>query len=441
MLRNSDGFLACSQSTARNLQDVARSLALSPPEVHVIALDGDLRAEAPGRASDALGQVFERAGIPFDAEDKPGYVLCVSTLESRKNHLLLFHVWDMMIARRGLDQTPYLLCVGKPGYLFDAPQNFVKSRPHLESRIRFLEGIDDPSLASLYAGATFSVYPSFYEGWGLPVTESLCFGKAVASSNTSSLPEAGGKIAQYFDPYGVREAYQVIERLAFDEGHRKAIEARIAQSFKPRPWGAIASQVLDSAQAIKDRCGEVTDGPRSGIQQVAWSTLYAMRPTRPEGDNEAPSGEDIRLGDGWYRCEDWGVWTRSRRASMVFRLPEIIPGPVALYVQLKAPPGGRVNVRITARLTGEAHEIELADDEPRYVRVAFNENPGARLDQKFTLEASRLTDLGALTDNRDPLVVGCGLLQIGVCPDTDLSSRIATLEAMTFSRARPAARD
>jgi hypothetical protein len=100
-----------------------------------------------------------------------------------------------------------------------------------------------------------------------------------------------------------------------------------------------------------------------------------------------------------------------------------------------------MNVRITARLTGEAHEIELADEEPRYLRVAFNENPGGRLDQEFTLDASRLTDLGALTDNRDRRVVGCGLLQIGVCPDTDLSSRIAMLEAMTFSRARPAARD
>jgi hypothetical protein len=231
------------------------------------------------------------------------------------------------------------------------------------------------------------VYPSFYEGWGLPVTESYCFGKAVASSNASSLPEAGGEIAQYFDPYGVREAYQVIEKLAFDEGHRKAIEARIARSFKARSWEAIASRVLDSAQAIKDKRVDPADGLRSGIPRVAWSTLYAMRATRPEEEGETPSGEDIRLGDGWHRCEDWGVWTRSRRATMVFRLPEIISGPIALYVQLKAPPGSRMNVRITARLTGEAHEIELTAYEPRSLRVVFNQTPGGRLDQEFTLEA------------------------------------------------------
>ena len=57
----------------------------------------------------------------------------------------------MMIARHGLEATPYLICVGKSGWLFDAPQAFPKSRPHLAERVKFLASIDDVSLAALYA--------------------------------------------------------------------------------------------------------------------------------------------------------------------------------------------------------------------------------------------------------------------------------------------------
>jgi hypothetical protein len=135
------------------------------------------------------------------------------------------------------------------------------------------------------------------------------------------------------------------------------------------------------------------------------------------------------------------VWTRTRRAKLAFRLPQIVSGPLSLYVQLKAPPATRLSVRIGARASAEQREIDLVGDDPQYMRLIFNDNPGAKRDQEFIIEVSRLTDLGDFTDDRDKRTVGCGLLQIGVCPDTDLTSRIAMLEAMTFSKARPAAGD
>ena len=63
----------------------------------------------------------------------------------------------------------------------------------------FLEGTSDPDLAALYRRCLFTVYPSLYEGWGLPVTESLCYGKTPLLSRVASLPEAGGEFADYFE--------------------------------------------------------------------------------------------------------------------------------------------------------------------------------------------------------------------------------------------------
>ena len=445
MLRNSDGFLACSQSTAQDLRTVARTMKLPAPEVYVVPLDGDLRAsngaETPGASPPSIEEVLERADMAFAASGKPPYVLCVSTLESRKNHLLLFQVWNLMIARRGVRATPYLQCVGKPGYSFDAALTYVKSRPLLESKIRFLETIDDSSLAALYANAAFTVYPSFYEGWGLPITESFCFGKAVASSNVSSLPEAGADLAQYFDPYNLREACAAIEKLAFTADYRKAIEARIQQTFKPREWPAIASQALDAAQAIKNNSYGTTRDDFAGDPKVEWKTLYTMRARQAGDDITACRGGEMRLGDGWRRCEDWGVWTRSRRAILALRFPDEARGEIALYIQLKAPPGGQINARITACSTGEACEIELGDSEPRFERLVFKKPLGDRLVQEFALESSQLTDVGAFTDNRDRRLVGCGVLQIVLSPDSELAGRVAMMEAMSFARPRPVAVD
>ena len=100
-----------------------------------------------------------------------------------------------------------------------------------------------------------------------------------------------------------------------------------------------------------------------------------------------------------------------------------------------------MNVRVTACSTGESREIELGDSEPRFERLIFKKPLGDRLVQEFALESSQLTDLGAFTDNRDRRLVGCGVLQIGLCPDSELAGRVAMMEAMRcasprWSRAR-----
>ena len=106
----------------------------------------------------------------------------------------------------------------------------------------------DAELASLYRDCLFTLYPSFYEGWGLPVTESLCFGKTVAASNRGSIPEAGGEFCAYFDPDDLNDAERVVGGLIRHPERIAALEERIATSFRPPGWDDTARAVLAALQ-------------------------------------------------------------------------------------------------------------------------------------------------------------------------------------------------
>ena len=96
----------------------------------------------------------------------------------------------------------------------------------LEDAVRFLPNVLNADLPALYAGATAFVFPSLYEGFGLPVLEAMACGAPVACSNTSSLPEVAGEAAVLFDPVDVNEMATAINRLLDDEGLRERLRER-----------------------------------------------------------------------------------------------------------------------------------------------------------------------------------------------------------------------
>ena len=119
----------------------------------------------------------------FPANESPSpwpreYVLFVGTIESRKNHILAFNVWKKLINERGAENIPDLVCIGRLGWHaneFLKEYTFTKG---LGGKIAILTGsVSDSELASFYSHAAFTFYPSNYEGWGLPVSESIAFGK------------------------------------------------------------------------------------------------------------------------------------------------------------------------------------------------------------------------------------------------------------------------
>jgi glycosyltransferase involved in cell wall biosynthesis len=143
------------------------------------------------------------------------YVLFVGTIESRKQHALALEAWRRLLDRHA--DLPDLVCVGRLGWhAEDFLEPYVASRG-LDGRVSVLShSVSDEQLHDLYANCEFTVYPSSYEGWGLPVSESLAFGKVVITARNSSLTEAGGELASYFQTGQIDDFISVIERDGLD---------------------------------------------------------------------------------------------------------------------------------------------------------------------------------------------------------------------------------
>lgn len=114
----------------------------------------------------------------------------------------------------------------------------------LEDAVRFLPNVPNADLPALYAGATAFVFPSLYEGFGLPVLEAMACGAPVACSNTSSLPEVAGEAAVLFDPTDVQAMATAIIRLLGDEGLRGQLRERGLQRASSFTWQRTAELTL-----------------------------------------------------------------------------------------------------------------------------------------------------------------------------------------------------
>jgi glycosyltransferase involved in cell wall biosynthesis len=125
----------------------------------------------------------------------------------------------------------------------------LRNASFLNGKIVLVDNPSDGELKSLYNGCLFTVFPSLYEGWGLPVTESLSLGKPCIVSNAASLPEAGGALARYFDPENATEATAVIRAVLEDRAGLAAWEAQVVREFRPVSWEVSARALVDILEA------------------------------------------------------------------------------------------------------------------------------------------------------------------------------------------------
>ena len=226
-----DTVFAISHATASDVEAFAEEQGIRlPGPVETLPLGSELR-HAPGARSPRL--------------PAPGsYALIVSTIEARKNHLLLFRVWSRLLNEMPPERVPTLVFAGRVGWLVADLMQQIANTGHLGGKLIIIESPSDTELAALYDGCLFTLLPSFFEGWGLPVTESLGFGKPCLIANRTSLPEAGGDLVRSFDPDNLHDAYAVIRNTIEDRAGLAAWEARIRREFKPVPWSAAADALL-----------------------------------------------------------------------------------------------------------------------------------------------------------------------------------------------------
>lgn len=165
------------------------------------------------------------AVLPKYGIQKP-YILSVGTLEPRKNLSRLLLAYEQMKAQ--INPLIQLVLVGKKGWKNKDLMERIAQSPFAKDII--LTGyVERQDLPVLYSSAAFFVYPSLYEGFGLPVLEAMACGTAVLTSNVSSLPEVGGDVALYFNPESVEE---LTKQLIFLIQNNKEREERAERSLK-----------------------------------------------------------------------------------------------------------------------------------------------------------------------------------------------------------------
>jgi glycosyltransferase involved in cell wall biosynthesis len=165
------------------------------------------------------------------------FILCVGTVEIRKNHAGLLQAWRALNDDAG-SELPILVIAGRRGWNAEAALALLDDPPAAyRKELFFLEDPTDDELKWLYSHCDFTIYPSLFEGWGLPVGESLWFGKACAASQTSSIPEVGGGLCIYFDPRDAEDMKAAIRQL-LDPSVRKIFEQKI-RSADLRTWADV----------------------------------------------------------------------------------------------------------------------------------------------------------------------------------------------------------
>jgi glycosyltransferase involved in cell wall biosynthesis len=203
-------------------------------------------ATAPRPIPIGTGFSTEAESRPLPAGLEPGgYALFVSTVEARKNHLLAFRAWRRLLEEMPPERVPQLVFAGRIGWMVADLMQQIRNCEQLGGKLTIVEDPDDATLAALYRGARFTLFPSLYEGWGLPVSESLAFGKVCLASGTTSVPEAGGRFCLYHDPDSVTDAVALYRRAIEEPGLIAGLEAEIATGYRPTPWGATAAAILD----------------------------------------------------------------------------------------------------------------------------------------------------------------------------------------------------
>ena len=226
-----DTLMTNSRSTAR---DVLRWAA-----------DKGLSLKATPQAI-PIGTGFSRPPpgvLPAGLEHR-GYVLFVSTIEIRKNHLQAFRVWCRMLREMPRDQVPTLVFAGNLGWMVSDLMKAIENTNYLDGKLMLVKGPDDATLSALYQGCLFTLFPSYYEGLGLPVSDSLSFGKLCVSSNRTSMPEVGGDYCLYVDPDNNDDAYGVVRRIIETPSQITSLENRIKADFRPILWTDTARAVL-----------------------------------------------------------------------------------------------------------------------------------------------------------------------------------------------------
>jgi glycosyltransferase involved in cell wall biosynthesis len=241
--RHARRIITVSESTR---QDLVRTLGVSPERVTTVlsAVDADYRPATAAQVAEVCARYGLRSGA---------YLLYVGVLEPRKSIDRLVEAFARISP--GADGLK-LVIAGKRGWMYD--QIFAQvAALGLQDRVTFPGYVPRADLPPLYSGARAFVYPSRYEGFGLPVLEAMSCGAPVVTTNVSSLPEVAGDGALLVDPDDVPALAAALARVVHDARLREQLSSRGRTRASSFSWERCARETIRVYQ-------DAVTGPGSG---------------------------------------------------------------------------------------------------------------------------------------------------------------------------------
>lgn len=317
------------------------------------------------------------------------FVLFVSSIDVRKNHVLLINVWRRLIQERGAG-TPHLVLVGRVFWRGEEVVTAVTTERGLSQFVHILSDVNDGDLDWLYRNAMFTLYPSIYEGWGLPVAESLAYGKLCITSDSTATREISPELTDLLDPYDFRAWLNRVDLYLDNPDALKRKETKIAAEFRRVDWR------------------ESVDGILSAIQGARLAAPARFPEVLPQTIIDFSRLSRSALGDavcikGWGKQEKDGRWLESAEGGLAMQY--LGRGP-EIWLRLK--------MRALTRAAGVGRAIEVKVNDVSHGTIEVPCSPAdfdfrIELPVKGTRELNVMltpcelfspTEIGAGNDNR-----------------------------------------
>ncbi|AEI38578.1 glycosyltransferase family 4 protein [Zymomonas mobilis] len=375
---------------------------------------------------------FPEWGEKIEFLKNRNFVLMVSTIEARKNHIYLYMAWKALI-NEGID-PPDLVFVGRFGWRMDDFKSVLEDTDFLGKRIHILHDLLDVDLEVLYQECQFTIFPSIVEGWGLPVGESLAHGRPCIASETSSIPEVGGKLVDYIDPLNLHTGIKCLKKMILNKSYRDKRTNEIRKQFVPRTWDDVGKEIMEQLGSLSNfapasyappllEVGELFEPAKfAGSEKI--SASYIARPLRP------------LLAECWYASEkDFGVWMRGKSGNIHFSSPLHPNTDIIVYLEIVTPPWtdhrlslsvGHNYQKVTQKENLEV--IHLMANERHILKIKGKVEDDGSIFVGFHIEGDTIK-LHPNKNPNDPREFYIGLKRLIYTAVTDIEERIKILES------------
>lgn len=244
MLRYADLIIVNSAYTLHELQLYANRSHYTLPATLIAPLAPASYVNDVNNPIKAVANVDVKKTIPVP------YFVVLGTIEPRKNHLLLLNTWRELVARQG-QQTPHLIIVGRVGWMSENIIDLLHSCTTIQPYVRHLSDCSDSALTDILTNARALLFPSFVEGYGMPLAEALAMQVPVIASDLSVFNEIAQQIPDYVSPLDAMAWLNLIEDYAKPHSTARLAQLQRMQSFKTYTWHEHFSLVDDAIKHLR----------------------------------------------------------------------------------------------------------------------------------------------------------------------------------------------